>query len=421
MDKNTKMVVKNSMYVYVLNFFCTIIPTFTIPYVTRILGPEGYGKFSVAFNIVNYFQVLVEYGFSLYGSRKIAIAKNPKEINECFSVIFISRILLCTISLVLISIYSIIFFNQNLKGCIAILFLMVVGSMFQQNWIFQGLQKMQYITFISIISRIISIILIFMLVKDEKDVYLYCLFYALTNLLVGISGFLIVIKKLKICFVKVKYAQIINELKEAGYIFMSILGAKVVSSFGITILGIFDTEHNVGIYSAIYKISNVIVMMFSPISQALYPYNSKKFMHSMEDGFTAALKIAVPVVLFFGFISAGIAIFSGPIVKMVFGYEYLQYHVTLKILMIWIVFSVINNFLGIQILTASNNSRQYGKSFSASVVISVVVNIVLVRYLSIYGAAIAVFISESSLTGMLIVQIVKLFNRREMNYDKKIF
>lgn len=406
-----KIVIKNSLYIYILNFFCTIMPIFTIPYATRVLGPKGYGRFSVAFNLVNYFQVLVEYGFVLYGSRKVAIAKTKEEIREIFSLIFKARMLLCAASLILISIYGIIFVNKNYLLCIVILFLMVIGSMFQQNWLFQGMQKMEYITGISVFSRLISLILIFTLVKVESDVYLYCFLYALTNFLIGVGGFIIAKKTFQLKLIKVTYSQIVNELKEASYMFMSILGAKIVSSFGITILGIMDTASNIGIYSAICKIPNVIVMMFSPISQALYPYISKKFMLSMKAGINTVLKIAIPVVSIFIFISIGMAIFSNQIVKMLFGNEYSEHHVILKILMIWIVFSVINNFLGIQTLTASNNGKQYGKGFLISVIIAVISNVILVKFIGIYGAAVALLLSEAGLTMILAISIFTVFKK----------
>ena len=92
-DKSVKLVIKNSIYIYILNFFSTIIPIITIPYITRVLGPEGYGKFSLAFNIITYFSVLVEYGFVLHGSRKIAVIKDNEEINKIFSLIFKARVL----------------------------------------------------------------------------------------------------------------------------------------------------------------------------------------------------------------------------------------------------------------------------------------------------------------------------------------
>ena len=71
--------VKNGIWLYILQFFNTVFPLLTLPYVTRILGTNGYGIFSYALNIITYLQVIVEYGFNLSGAREIAIQESEKE------------------------------------------------------------------------------------------------------------------------------------------------------------------------------------------------------------------------------------------------------------------------------------------------------------------------------------------------------
>ena len=65
--------VKNGMWMYLLQLFNTVIPLLTLPYVTRILGRDGYGLFSIALNFVGYLQVVVEYGFGMSATRKVAV------------------------------------------------------------------------------------------------------------------------------------------------------------------------------------------------------------------------------------------------------------------------------------------------------------------------------------------------------------
>ena len=60
-----KRTVKNGIWMYLLQFFNAVVPILTLPYITRVLGSAGYGVFSIAFNIVSYMQVMVEYGFGM--------------------------------------------------------------------------------------------------------------------------------------------------------------------------------------------------------------------------------------------------------------------------------------------------------------------------------------------------------------------
>ena len=64
-------VFKNGFWLTILQLVNTVIPILTIPYITRILGAEEYGVFSIALNWVTYLQVFVEYGFGLSGARKV--------------------------------------------------------------------------------------------------------------------------------------------------------------------------------------------------------------------------------------------------------------------------------------------------------------------------------------------------------------
>ncbi len=48
------------------------IPLITLPYLTRVLGPEAYGKVAFAQVLMAYFILLTDYGFSWSATRKIS-------------------------------------------------------------------------------------------------------------------------------------------------------------------------------------------------------------------------------------------------------------------------------------------------------------------------------------------------------------
>ena len=171
---------KNSIWLMILQFANTIIPLLTIPYITRVLGAEQYGLFSIALNWILYFQVIVEFGFGLSGARKVAILKNQNDLNKLFNNILSSRILLCIITFILLNFISIISsLNRDTYICMLLLYLMVLGTTFQLTWLFQGKQDMKFITIINCISRIVSVLLIFMFIKNKSDVFLYCILYSI--------------------------------------------------------------------------------------------------------------------------------------------------------------------------------------------------------------------------------------------------
>lgn len=191
-------VLKNGIWLIILQIVNTIIPVITIPYITRILGASEYGVFSIALNWILYLQVLVEFGFGLNGARKVAMLKenNKKELNKIYNDIISSRIVLLIISFVVINIIALVSkFETKVYIGMLVLFTMIIGTTFQLTWLFQGKQDMKFITIINVIARIISFTLIFILVKTSNDLYLYCLLYSITMLISSIISNIIAYKK----------------------------------------------------------------------------------------------------------------------------------------------------------------------------------------------------------------------------------
>ena len=79
-------IVKNLSYNLFSQIVTIVIPLLTIPYISRILGPENIGiiGFSISFPI--YFSVFANLGIQIYGSREVAklrdnIGIEPRVIN----------------------------------------------------------------------------------------------------------------------------------------------------------------------------------------------------------------------------------------------------------------------------------------------------------------------------------------------------
>lgn len=405
MRKNVT-ILKNSIWLYLLQFCNTVLPLLTLPYVTRILGATQYGSFSKALNIITYIQVIVEYGFELTGARKISLSKNYEEIKNIANNIFNCRIFLCIISILILLVYFLLFKITQLEyQLILILFMMVVGTMFGRVYIFQGLQEMKYISVLGIIARSISVILIFIFVKQENHIFFYTFFYALTQLIIGITSFILTKIKYQIKYKIINIKLFSEYLREGWYLFTTSALSKIFSGVSITILGVFTTNYEVGIYSAIQKIALILSVMYSPIGQIIYPNISKFFSISLDIGLKKISIILKYVMFFTSIIICILILFRNNIIYILYGTEYVKNSYLLIPLALWLFFSILNNLLGIQILVASGNQKKYSKAFNLSILIILVSNLVLIYFFGNIGAAFATLFGELSLSIMLIFQI----------------
>lgn len=400
--------IKNGLWLYLLQIFNTVIPLLTLPYITRILGAAEYGVFSIALNIIGYYQVVVEYGFGMSATRKVALLDGQSP-DKIFSAVLAARSILVFTCMAFSTVYCVINLAEPTQ-CLSLLILSVclLGYCVQQNWLFQGKQDMKYISIASIVARTLSVILIFLLVKTEADLLLYCLLYALSPVVSGFLGLLLAKHKYRIHFVQVSLAEIWEELKNGWYVFTTQLSSKVFGAIGITFLGIFATNAEVGIYSAIQKIPNTMMLVWAPISQVLYPISSKRMQESYSGGkqFVGKMRriflpLAVLAVLVIG-------LFSKRIVTLVFGAEYTLYYYWILPLLAWMVVSINNNFWGIQILLGSGHDKQYSKCFQLGVACTILFNLIFIWCFGGTGAAFAPLLSELVLGAALWYQIKKL-------------
>ena len=400
-------VLANSAWLIILQVFNTIVPLLTLPYITRVLGTSNYGVFSLALNWVTYFQVIVEYGFGFTGARKVSI-HGDESLQELYSRIITARIFLLFGTFLTMNILSAVLHVSRAQYIsMNILFLIILGVAFQLTWLFQGKQDMKLIAIINAVSRMFSVLMVFALVHSENHLYLYCICYAITFLLSAVLGILLARKKYGLKVRLCRIADAISEIKDGWYLFISQAVSKIFSGIGTTVLGADATASAVGIYSAIYKIPYIMMLFFSPISQALYPHISVRFSDSFENGCKTVVKAAKLVIPAFALAGFAIILLRKQLILIAFGKEYLEYSAIIIPLVLWMLFSVINNFMGIQFLVASGNQKLYSCAFTIGSLITVGLNVLLGLIFGIYGVSAAAPIGEVSLTVLLYFGVKK--------------
>ena len=402
--------VRNGIWLYLLQIFNTIVPLLTLPYVTRIFGAEKYGAFSIAFNIYGYIQVIIEYSFPLSATRKMSLdPQNMLMAQRLFSSVFLARLLLSSISIAFAVLYAIIHRNAPEQSvCLIIMSVCSLGYCMQINWFFQGIQNMKYISLTTMIARSFMVICTFVFIRSQDNIYLYSFFMTILPLIYGSIGFIIANRKYSLHFVKVPLKAVLLELKDGFLVFTTLFSSRILSSFGITLLGIFASQTEVGIYSAIQKIPNILMLAWLPIGQILYPIASKKMTNSFIEGKSFVYRLRNIVISIFAFGVIIISFLSKEITKIAFGQEYAAYHYWAIPLLVWMLLSINNNFLGHQILVGGNFDKAYSKCFQIAVCASVAINFVLIYFFKGNGAAFAPLLSEIVLTFLELREIYKL-------------
>lgn len=407
-----KRTFKNIFFLFINQIATYIFPLITLPLLVKYLGAFGFGRISFGLAFISYFTLLVDYGFNITASRKIAQNKNnPTECYRIFLTTIYTKLFLAAISgIALLFITSIFPIFQGEKLIIWTFYFATWGLALFPQWYFQGIEKMGNITLINSASKIIYTCLIVFFIKNENDIYWVGLFYSLSYIFPGIWAFIIA-KKIQInehisTRKRIVFKNIIFELKDGKHVFFSTIMSSILLSTSIFILGIFETKEIVGIYSGIDKLIKAALFIYTPITMAIFPIISNELAISEEKGVKLILKFGIPTIITSMILMVGFILMKEFIISLIYPFNFTLYSSIFTILSVWIPFSVINNFIGIQYLCGSGNSKIYGNSFTISGILTIIIMLYLTKEYSYNGTAFSVLIGEAILTLVMIAGII---------------
>lgn len=166
-------------------------------------------------------------------------------------------------------------------------------------------------------------------------------------------------------------------------------------------MSIFASSSVVGIYSAIQKIPNVMILLWTPIDQVIYPITSKHYKNSFSEGQNFVKTVRKKILPIFILMALAIGAISKPTVQILYGSEYSPYFYWLLPLLAWLIISIDNNFGGVQNLLGSGHDREYGEAFQIGVAATIALNFFCIWLWGGMGAAIAPLVSELFLNILL--------------------
>ena len=166
-------------------------------------------------------------------------------------------------------------------------------------------------------------------------------------------------------------------------------------------MSIFASSSVVGIYSAIQKIPNVMILLWTPIDQVIYPITSKHYKNSFSEGQNFVKTVRKKILPIFILMALAIGAISKPTVQILYGSEYSPYFYWLLPLLAWLIISIDNNFWGVQNLLGSGHDREYGEAFQIGVAATIALNFFCIWLWGGMGAAIAPLVSELFLNILL--------------------
>jgi polysaccharide transporter, PST family len=409
--KNYGRIIENFFSLSVLNAISFIFPLITVPYLTRVLGPETFGIVSFALVVIQYFVIFTNFGFAYSATQQISVNQhNRKKISDIFSaVIFVKLLISVLCGLVLM--IMILCFKQFRHDYLVFIFSfgIVVGDALVPVWLFQGMEKMKFITLVNFVSKLTFTLLIFVFVRHQSDYLIVPLFNTCGYLIAGFISFFIAYRTFKLKVVLPKVSEITAQMKEAWPIFISTFSINLYRNANVLLLGFLTNYTITGYYASAEKVIKGMQSIITPLSDALFPFASKRFANDgLQQNVRFMGRVGKYYLMILSAISVVFVMFAGPIVKGFLGRDYIAAIPDMQLMGFVIMFGGMNYLLGIVGLI----NMGYKKMFMYFVTITGVISIInlfwLIPLFADRGASFSMLLSEFILFVMLLVYFIKL-------------
>jgi O-antigen/teichoic acid export membrane protein len=385
---------KNLVYNFLLSCSQVLMPLISIPYISRILTPEGIGKVSFIDSLSYCFVTIAEFGITVYGIREIAQIKHDKDqLRKRVSELVVLHCITSAITLIFYGITVYILWQkiQDIRLIFFSVSFLLVNA-FACEWYFWGLEKFRYITLRSFISRLLGIISLFILVKEPADYYLYygiITTAAIINLLLNLIN---VFKQLPLTFKHIQWKRHIRNT-------LTTYSISIVYSIMIwldnVLLGIVSTAAVVGMYAMSTKMIRVGVSLFTDMFLVLYPRTATLLYQEKDKELQQTILHSVQLVFVTTIpASMGIFLLAEPLVKTILASSFYQVSVNIQILALLPLIKTYSLFLNKQILMAHGKEKLqlYGLIIGSGAYIVLMLG--LSYYLQDLGACYALILGE---------------------------
>lgn len=395
MHNGVRKSIKINAILNVIKQGCTIIfPLITFPYVSRILGADGFGKYNFSFSIADYFIILAALGISTYGVREGAKIRNdPEKINRFSCQVFTINCISTIISIISLLIVITLFPSLGkYKALILIIASQMALATIGADWINSIYEDYLYITLRYIFIQILALISIFVFVKNENDLLIYTIIMTLAASAGNIINIFYIRRYVKLKFVFNR--ELLIHIKPILILFVNLLAISVYVNADITMLGIYSNDEVVGIYSLASKIYNIVKRLINAIIIVAVPRLAFYSAHNIDNYQTLIKKTLNILILVLIPSVGGLAILSKPIMLVVGGEEYLPGADILVMLSLSLLFALFASVYSNGVLVIYNEEKVLLISTVISACLNIGLNIILLPILGMYGAALTTILAE---------------------------
>jgi len=405
----TKRIAKNFSWLVIGEVISKGLEFFVTIYIARVLGTAAFGLYSFALAFLAYLLIVTDFGLSLFGIKEIA--QNRQSAPKIALNVVLLRLFLAVVAYGLS--FVIVLFAPvptQLKLLFWLVFLLVFPRAIDPSWIFQGLEKMQYIALLKIAGAILSLSLTVLLVKSSADLIKLPIINFLSLLIVALVLIIFISKvifELRLHHLSISIWK--NYVSQALPLGVAAVLIQVYCNLDSIMLGFMRDVEAVGVYNAAYKLFFGVVFLLAFWQQVVFPESSRRIMADREKAKNFLLDYS-RISFLFGFPICYLVAFLAPtLINIFFGVAYSGANLALTILVWNFLPLILSGLYGTLILVPLGKTKEILFAAGGGALINIILNLLLIPGFGVSGAAVATLLTEVSVTVIMLLRTFKYF------------
>ena len=329
--KNEKTLVKNSIFYTASTLICMVLPLVIYPYITRVLGPENYGKFSFAQNLVTYFTILSTLGLRQYAQRVCSARRDTQELSKIVKSLLAIAGGLTLLAVVLYAVVVWLLGAGTGEVWVYIAFGgMILFSSLGLDWLIEATERFAFASVRNTLTRLLLPVFALLLVTKKSDYAVYALLYtACYAVLPALMNYVHLSrhKWISLRGVHTAKVEVGEHLNPIFFLALVTIGSKIFSGMDVMMLRFMRDDVTVGLYTNAVKLPLVMDELLMAVAAVITPRLYAAVRENRMDEAKSLINYASNTMFFFATPALlTFAFFSKELVLLIAGSAYVSGH-----------------------------------------------------------------------------------------------
>ena len=403
---------RNTLYNVAYRVFSILLPLVTAPYLSRVVGKEGVGLYSYAWNISYIFVLVGTLGLENYGVRAVSRVRDSQEdLNRTFSAIWRMQRMVASAALAVWLVY--VFLVAGEEKIIALsLTMMSVSCILNLDWCLMGLDEFRPIAIRNTCVKLLAAACVFLFIRAPEDLWVYGFAWSLSTLLGCLSCCLSLRKKVRIVPVTLKEA--LSHLPACALLFVSVIAVSVYRTMDKVMVGAIAGMAQNGLYENAEKIIYCLSGFISAFGSVMMPRAAHLLTEHREDRVLEGMELSMHLVIcMVSAMAFGILAVAMRFAPLFYGAEFTDSGTLMMPLGFSLVMIGFANVIRMQWILPHGMDHVVLRSVLAGAAVNLAANLALIPRLGAMGAVIGTLFAECSVP---VVQYLHL--RRVLPYRR---